>query len=76
MYCFSQTFYPCVLLPNGYKKELENRIFSECVDRKKAKQKQNKTKKIQAQVFRYCYVQNMSEISGKYSEPYSIANSN
>ena len=33
------------------------------------KQNKNKTKKIQTQVFRHCYVKHMHKISGKNSKP-------
>ena len=62
-FCFSLKFCPFV-----YKKVFRKLYFSESVDLKNTKRKQNK--KIHTQVFRQCYVQHMGKISGKNSKPY------
>ena len=48
-------------------------FFSESVNLKKTKQKQNQN--IYTQIFRQCYVQRMRKISGKISKPYIKWNS-
>ena len=50
------------------KKFKEDHTFSESVDLKKTKEKQNK--KIYTKVFSQCYLQGMRKISWKNSKPY------